>query len=648
MFSRSKWFQLAQSLFVIGIVSAVSAAAQGCVTVSPASLVINFPTKAINTQSLVQDVVINNGCTTTININSFSFGPSTGFKLLAGWAPFSIPKGQKMTYEVVFAPQAAQAYTGNFTVNVGGYSPFVVTLKGTGTLPGAIASLSSTSLSFDNVALGSTSAPQNVVLKNSGTKGTTIVKIYADPPFAVTGFTVNQVIKAGSSITLPVTFSPSFTGSFNGTLVVTTNNLPPFGATLTGTAVEPTSLAITSFPTLPIATQKAAYLANFASTNGVGTVTYSLATGSTLPAGLSLSSAGAITGTLALTVAVGSYPVSVTATDSSSHFVTSQFTLSVGAPTGSDCNNIQWNVANTTTPIVPMTDLGTGTYLGTEGGLYLNGSNEMPASHDADGVAFGQAIQPLDTNGNPSPSGKIGLLSIGMSIAYDNFQTFVIDATADPAVNNQSLVFVPGAQPRVGAVDWASLAHPAWADIFNYFLPQSGATGPQVQVAWVEAVDSTPTGTFPTDMKLLQSHFESIAQNLHTLFPNIKLVFFNSREYSGYSNGLPGSGSNDPEPYAYESGYAVRGMIEDQINGVAAMNYNPANGAVKAPWVAWGPYTWGNGMIARSDGLEWACQNFEMDGTHTSQPGGGTEKVSNMLMNFFKNNDATALWFLHP
>ncbi len=647
MFTRSKWFELALSCFVIGSTLTAPAAAQSCLKVTPSNLQINFPARAINTQSLVQDVVITNTCATKMVINSFSFGPSA-FKLLAGWAPDTVTQNQVMTYEVVFAPQAAQTYTGNFTVNVEGYSPVVVTLTGTGQLPGAIGSLSSPSLSFDNVPLGTTSAPQNLVLKNTGTKGLTIVNIYTDPPFAVTGFTVNQVVKAGSSLTLPVTFSPSVTGSFNGTLVVTTNNLPPMGTTLYGTAVAPASLAITSFPTLPVATQQAAYLATLESTNGIGTVTWSLASGSSLPAGLSLSSTGSITGTLASTVAVGSYPFSVTATDSSSKKTTTQLTLPVAKPTGADCNNIEWDATGTTTPLVPLTDLGTGNYFGVEGGLYLNGSNEMPASHDADGVSFAQSIQPLDASGNPDPSGKFAMLSIGMSIAYDNYQTFVTDATADPSVNHQYLVFVPGAQPRVGAVDWANIKHPAWTDIMDYFLPQSGVTADQVVVAWVELVDSQPKGSFPSDMTTLQAHLESTAQNLHTLFPNLKMAFFNSREYAGYSNGLAGSGTNDPEPYAYEQAYAVRGMIEDQINGVAAMNYNPGNGTVKAPWVAWGAYTWANGMLARSDGQVWTCQNLEADGTHTSQPGGGTERVSNMLMNFMKTDDATAPWFLAP
>lgn len=639
MISRHPWFTAFIMCVITATIFPLPAASQSCLSVTPASLVINFPAKAINTQSLVQDVVVKNLCSASLTINSFSYAPSTGFKLFAGWSPETLAEGQLMTYEVVFAPQAAQSYTGNFTVNVNGYSPVVVTLNGTGTMPGAADTLSASSLTFSNTTVGTTSAPQNVIVTNNGTKGATIVKIYADPPFAVTGFTVNEVIKAKSSITLPVTFSPSSAGSFNGTLVITTNDLPPMGATLYGSAEAPTSIAITNFPTLPVGTQSFPYLATFESANGIGAVNWSLATGSTLPSGLSLSTSGSITGTIASTVAVGNYPFSVTATDSNGDTVTQQFTVPVAAPTGSDCSNIDWDIVDTNTAIVPVTDLGTGTYLGTEGGLYLDGSNVMPSTHDADGLNFAQDVVPRDPSGFPSSTGKIGVLSIGMSIAYDNFQTFTIDATADPSVN-PALVMVPGAQPRVGAKDWAQLTFPAWNAIFDYFLPQTGLTSRQVQVAWVEAVDSQPSGSFPEDMTSLQSHLESTAQNLHTLFPNLKLAFFNSREYGGYSNGLPGSGTNDPEPYAYESAYAVRGMIQDQINGVSSMSY------ANAPWVAWGPYTWANGMIARNDGLVWTCQNFEADGTHTSQPGGGTERVANQMMNFFKTTDVTMPWFL--
>jgi hypothetical protein len=645
MCSRFRWSAVAVRGLIFALTLAGSfqyAAAQSCLAIIPANGVISFGMKAVGTQTLTQDVEVTNLCAPIVTLTSFSMS-SSPFILMGGWAPYTLTQGQNMIFEIRFAPTAAQKYTGTATVNIQGYSPVVVPMSGTGFLADATPSWNTSSLTFSNVPLGTTSAAQTVTLKNTGTKGVTITDVYTDPPFSTPAFTVNEDLKAGGSISFPVTYSPSFVSSSNGTLVVTTNNLPPTGVTLYGNGVTPSTLAITNFPTVPVVTQGATYLAQFQSTNGVGAVTYSLAAGSTLPSGLSLSSTGAITGTVSATLAVGNYPFSVKATDSAANSVTSQFTLPVQKPTGANCNNISWDIVGTTTPIVPITDLGTGTYLGAEGGLYLNGSNIMPASHDADGVAFAQSIQPLNAEGNPDPNGKMGLISMGMSVTFDTFLKFIQDSAADPSVN-PNLVYVPAAQPRLGAVDWANINSAAWAETFAYFLPQSGLTPQQVVAAWVESVDANPHGSFPGDMTTLQSEYETAAQLMHTEFPNLKLAFFTSREYGAYENGLPHGG--DKEPYAYESGYAVRGMIQDQLNGVAAMNYNAADGPVVAPWVAWGPYIWADGLIARSDGLVWPCYYFESDGQHPSSKTGGSEQDANMLMNFLKTDDATAPWFL--
>jgi len=646
MFSRSGWSVITmRCLMILLMLSAAfkSAAAQSCLAIIPANYTINFNKVAVGTTTLTQDIEVTNLCAPVVQVTSFTMPSTPGFMFIGGWAPISLEQGQNMIFEIRFAPPAAQTYTGTATVDVQGYNPIVVTMNGTGFLADATPSWSASSLTFSNVSLGTTSPPQTVTLKNTGTKGLTLTSVYTDPPFSVVGFTGNTNLKAGGSITFPVTLSPSFTGSFNGTLVVTSNNLPPTGVTFHGTAVAPTTLAITNFPTLPVVTQGAAYLAQLLSTNGIGTVTWSLAAGSTLPSGLGLSSTGAITGTLSSTLPVGNYPFSLTATDSSSNTATVQFTLPVQKPTGAECNNIDWDITGTTTPTVALTDLGTGTYLGSEGGLYLNGSNVMPSSHDADGVAFAQSIQPLDANGNPDPNGKYALMSMGMSVTFDTFLKFMQNSTADPSLN-KSLVFVPAAQPRLGAVDWANINSAAWTDTFNYFLPQSGVTPQQVVAAWVESVDANPHGAFPGDMATLQSEYETAAQLLHTEFPNLKLAFFSSREYGAYENGLPHGG--DKEPFAYQSAFAVRGMIQDQLNGVAAMNYNSANGPVVAPWVAWGPYLWADGLIARGDGLVWPCYYFESDGQHPSSKTGGSEQDANMLLNFLKTDDAAAPWFL--
>ena len=63
----------------------------------------------------------------------------------------------------------------------------------------------------------------------------------------------------------------------------------------------------------------------------------------------------------------------------------------------------------------PIDELGSGTYMGKQGGLYPNGSNTMPEAFYADAVVMAQSIQPLNSAGKPDPNGKIGLITIGAS-----------------------------------------------------------------------------------------------------------------------------------------------------------------------------------------------------------------------------------------
>ena len=68
----------------------------------------------------------------------------------------------------------------------------------------------------------------------------------------------------------------------------------------------------------------------------------------------------------------------------------------------------------TTPPLVPLIDMGASTYFGFPGGLYPGG-NVMPQAHADAGQAFAAAIEPLDVNGDPSPTGKYVLLVNGHS-----------------------------------------------------------------------------------------------------------------------------------------------------------------------------------------------------------------------------------------
>ncbi|PYX47051.1 MAG: hypothetical protein DMG79_14865, partial [Acidobacteria bacterium] len=509
----------------------------------------------------------------------------------------------------------------------------------------AIPSLSTTSLSFLNQPLGTSSKPQMLTITNTGTSPVSLTNVVVTYPFAQSGWTTTKSIGPGSSIKLTIGYLPTAVGSQTGLISFTYDVAPPNGVSLWGSGTSATALGINTYPTLPPGTQNYPYQANLFAIGGTPPYTWTLATGSVLPTGLTLSSSGLITGSIASTVGVANYTFTAHVTDSASvqGKASKLFTLPVTAYSGyKNCNNISVNAGDGSGPLVPINDLGTNLYLGAEeGGLYANGSNVDDPGHDAFGQSSAAAIVPLDANGNYSPTGKYVFMSIGLSIAQQPFFEFLALANTDPS-KNSNLVIVNGATGGATAALLASPTNNFWNAITYDYLPNAGVTPLQVVGAWILDVDGGPGGTFPHDMDSLQSQLQSIAQNLQSKFPNIKLAYYSSMNYTGYSDGAT---TLNPEPWGYESGFAVKNVIQDQIGGDPAMNFDPSKGTVAAPWVAWGPYYWANGMIPRSDGLTWVCQELSVDGTHPSDPLGRI-KVSMELLNFLKTDDTASKWFL--
>ncbi len=561
--------------------------------------------------------------------------------------PITLAPGQSATFSVNFAPTAARTFSGTLTISFSSLPSQQITVSGQGIVSTAKANLSTTSLTFASQPLGTTSPAQAVTITNGGSTTFHVLSVTPTYPFSQTGFSGKSTsIAPGKSLTLNVNYFPTAIGPAYGTMLITYDVLPSNGLSLFATGAAAASLGVSTYPTLPSATQSSAYQANLTAAGGVPPYTWSLASGSALPSGLVLSSTGIITGTLASTVSTGSYSFTAQATDSHSppSTTTAALTLPVYAKTGSECNNIEVNASDGSGPIIPLNDLGTGYYLSSEeGGLYANGSNVRPASHDASGVSLAQGIGPLDANGNPSPSGKYVFISVGESIANQPFQEFTSLAAVDPSLN-RNMVIVNAATGGATAALLSAPKNNFWNVMLDDYLPNAGVTANQVVVAWVNSVNGGPTGTFPSDMTNLQADFEDIAQNLLIHFPNIKLAYFSSINYTGYSDGLKNLSN---EPYSYEAGFAVKNAIQDQINGNANLNFNPILGKVEAPWIDWGPYYWANGMLPRSDGLVWTCQDLNPDGTHPSDPVGRI-KVSTQLLNYLKSDDTASIWFLAP
>lgn len=607
--------------------------------ISPSSE--NFGTVPVGLENDGFVIGVTNIGTQTVKIASMVVTPSE-FHLIEG-TPTGLTPGTRVTYQLSFIPDAAQTFNGSLTITLSNNTiPIVIPLTGVGMATSAIASVTPSSMSFPNLLLGTQSAAQTVTITNTGTSPLTVQTPYATPPFIVNPFK-STVLNGGQSTTMSVMLFGNSVGSFTGTLNIPYDVLLPSGVSLTGNTIPSSTLAIATFPTLPVGTQSSAYLATLQAIGGTPPYTFSLSTGSVLPLGLTLSSAGTISGTLDPSVAANTYKFSVQALDSSTppRRTSRALMYPVKGKTGANCNDITFNVPGTGTPLIPLTDLGTGTYMGVEGGLYGNGSNVRPADHDAAGVALASSIQPLDANGNPDPNGIYAFMSLGISDTQQEFIEFTKLANADPAKNSK-LVIVGGAIFGATAAYWADPNNVYWTNLFTNILPAAKVSPNQIVAAWVQDLNPGQTGTYPGDMVRTQADLESIAENLHTYFPNLKLAYYSGRIFGGYGNGIQ---SFDPEPYAYEDSLAVRGVIEDQLNGVPSLNWDPSQGPVMAPWLSWGPYYWANGLQARSDGLVWTCQDLKSDGLHPNDPL-GRQKVATYLLNFLKTDDTATPWFL--
>jgi hypothetical protein len=277
-------------------------------------------------------------------------------------------------------------------------------------------------------------------------------------------------------------------------------------------------------------------------------------------------------------------------------------------------------------------------YHGEEGGLYGNGENALPANNPHMVKAYEATlnIQPRDANGVvDQANGRIGFISIGMSNARAEFGKFEETAGAE---KSPAVVIVNGAQPGKVASEWA---HPnpetdPWVYLADK-IDTAGLSPAQVQVVWLKEANANPNpnvDAFPVYAQNLRDDMATIVRRVRTDYPNVGIVYFSSRIYGGYAGILL-----NPEPFAYEGGFSVRWLIQDQIAGGGASGVTYQN----APVLLWGPYLWADGLTPRSDGLVWTCNDFEIDGVHPAES--AREKVAGMLKDFFTSDGLAKTWY---
>jgi hypothetical protein len=289
------------------------------------------------------------------------------------------------------------------------------------------------------------------------------------------------------------------------------------------------------------------------------------------------------------------------------------------------------------TGLKPLTEMtAQDRYKGEDGGLYGGGSNEPPKAHQAAARQALQQIAPLDAQGKPSKDGKIVFLSLGMSNTYGEFALFKQLADRDPQKSPHVLI-VNGAVGGAGVSSWARPRSGTWQKVADR-LKEAGVSPEQVQVAWIKHAEPGPSpDTFP--LEYAKKVKEDIAASLaitRATFPNLRVAYLSSRLYGGYN--IVGIRRVNPEPFAYETAFSVRWVIQDQIK-------RAKRGKVDGPVLLWGPYLWADGVRPRKgDKLVWERKDLGQDGVHPSPS--GRRKVANLLLDFFKNDAGAKTWFV--
>ncbi len=200
------------------------------VSFSPA--VVNFGNQQVSHFSPTHEVTLTNNGTADLAISSIATSPSDFSQ--TNNCGITLGVGSSCTINLTFTPSQASVRLGKLTLtdNASG-SPHMIELVGTGTTSPM---LSPTSISFGIQAMGTSSAAQTVQLTNLGGAMMGITGITVEGDYHQTNTCVGFSLPVGSSCTIDVAFSPTYTGTRNGIITVTVDTgVPPISLNMNGT-----------------------------------------------------------------------------------------------------------------------------------------------------------------------------------------------------------------------------------------------------------------------------------------------------------------------------------------------------------------------------------------------------------------------------
>jgi 6-phosphogluconolactonase len=214
----------------MGVAATVGATGQAAVvSVSPNS--VSFANQLLHTTSAAQVIAVSNSGTTPIQITGIT--TAGDFAQINNCGSAIAPNSVCNVY-VTFTPSATGTRTGSMAVSANTIgAPFIVSLAGTGVYPAM--SESPHSLSFGNQIVGSSSAPQTVILSNTGTAPLQFNAIYTTGDFSETTACSSPLVP-GTSCSINIAFTPTARYARTGTLVISSSQISQTDTvTLSGT-----------------------------------------------------------------------------------------------------------------------------------------------------------------------------------------------------------------------------------------------------------------------------------------------------------------------------------------------------------------------------------------------------------------------------
>lgn len=224
-----------------------------------------FAAQLVGTSSAAQSVRLTNTGSATLSITNIAQGGTNpGDFARSGTCSIgtSLGAGQFCDIAATFTPAGIGARGASITIttNAAG-SPHAISLTGTGTSPAPVAGLSTTSLAFGSVNVGSASATQNVRVTNTGggTLSLAALSVGGTNPgdFIRSGnCAAGMALAAGQFCDATIAFVPGAAGARTASLAITSNATPATASVaLSGNGVSTAAAVTLSASSLTFASQ---------------------------------------------------------------------------------------------------------------------------------------------------------------------------------------------------------------------------------------------------------------------------------------------------------------------------------------------------------------------------------------------------------